>query len=95
MEMEIQRKDQEYGYLNQTEKIEMDDIDCCFTKDAQLALSASNSAYIKQKIDLLEVFTGCETKNRYNVILNFPNGPSAFLFKCKEESDCCSRNCEE
>jgi hypothetical protein len=85
----------EYGFLNNQDKIALpgDDVDFVFINDAQLALQASESAWIKQKVELLEVLTGCETKNRYNVILNFANNTSAFMFKCKEESDCCSRNC--
>ena len=86
-------KEIEYNFLNQRENISMDDINACFVTDYKLALNAANSAFIKQKIEILEVLTGCETKNRYNVFLNFPNGTSAFAFKCKEESHCCSRLC--
>lgn len=82
-----------YQFLNNQESINIDDVNAYFISDAQMALNAAKSAKIKQKVELLEVFTGCETKNRYNVILNFPNGTNAFLFKAKEESDCCSRNC--
>lgn len=84
---------QGYGFLNEKETFCIDDVNACFITDAQLALNAASSAYIKQRIELLEALTGCETKNRYNVMLNFPNGTSAFIFKCKEDSDCCSRNC--
>ena len=83
----------DYGFMNQQEKMGIDDVDCVFVNDAQLALQAAESAYIKQRVELLEVLTGCETKNRYNVILNFANGTSAFVFKCKEDSGCCSRQC--
>ena len=83
----------EYEFLNKTEKCYIDDIEAYFISDSKLALGAATSVVIKQKVELLEVLTGCETKNRYSVILNFPNGTSAFLFKCKEDSSWCSRNC--
>lgn len=82
-------------FLNENEKISIDDINTVLINDAQMALNAATSVKIKQKIELLEVLTGCETKNRYNVILNFPNGATALLFKCKEDSNWCSRNCVE
>jgi hypothetical protein len=88
-----QPENNNYGFLNETEHITIDDKKFMLVSDAHLALNAANSAYIKQKVELLEILTGCETKNRYNVILNFPNLTSAFLFKCKEESSCLSRNC--
>ena len=70
------------------------DMTAGFERDNYMAaLSRSKYAFIQQKVELLEVLTGCETKNRYSVILNFPNGTSAFLFKCKEDSSWCSRNC--
>jgi len=63
------------------------------TSDYILALRNAKSAFIKQKIELLEVLTGCETKNRYSVYLRYENGVNALLFKCKEESSWCARNC--
>lgn len=55
--------------------------------------AASKVAIIEQQIELLEMITGCETKNRYHVFLQNPYGQKKFLFKCKEESGCCERNC--
>ncbi|MCQ2820033.1 MAG: hypothetical protein MJ252_22430, partial [archaeon] len=55
-------------------------------------LGACSSALIEQQFELLEVLTGCETKNRYNVSLLF-NGAKVPLFACQEESSWCSRNC--
>lgn len=64
-----------------------------FASDYIMALRNAKSAFIKQKVELLEVLTGCETKNRYSVYLRYDNGVNALLFKCKEESTWCSRNC--
>jgi hypothetical protein len=64
-----------------------------FTNNYISALRNATSAFIKQKVELFEVLTGCETKNRYNVFLTFPNGQTALIFKCKEESNCLARQC--
>lgn len=57
------------------------------------ALSRSNFAYIKQKIELLEIMTKFETKNRYNIFIKNPDDTVLFLYKAKEDSGCCSRQC--
>jgi hypothetical protein len=52
--------------------------------------------FIKQKIDWLEVMTGCETKNRYYVYARNADGSKKFgrvLFKAKESTKCYERNC--
>lgn len=57
--------------------------------------------FIKQKIELLEVLTGCETKNRYKGYVWDPvrgaEKPSAGkgdeIFKMKEDSGCFERQC--
>lgn len=64
-----------------------------YASDYLLALRNAKSAFIKQKVELFEVLTGCETKNRYSVYLRYDNGVNALLFKCKEESSWCARNC--
>lgn len=61
--------------------------------DPLLELAQAGSAIIKQQIELLEIMTGCETKNRYHVYIKTMNGEMSYLFKCKEESSWCSRNC--
>ncbi len=48
---------------------------------------------VEQKIELMEVLTGCETPNRYNVYLLDRTKQKKFLFKCKEESNWFCRNC--
>lgn len=50
--------------------------------------------YISQKIELLEVITGCETKNRYYVYERGNDGQRTGkpMLRCKESSGCCARN---
>lgn len=61
--------------------------------DPMTELSLATSAVIKQQIEFLEVLTGCETKNRYHVYIKTQTGEMIYLFKCKEESTWCQRNC--
>ena len=61
--------------------------------DALKEISESQEVVIEQKIELLEILSGCETPNRYNVYLLDKDKTKKFLFKCKEESNWCCRNC--
>ena len=56
------------------------------------ALAAAESAYVVQKIELLEAIFNFETSNRYMVFTK-TNGYNQYLFKCKEESSCWARQC--
>ena len=56
-------------------------------------LMETKEVVIEQKIELMEVLTGCETPNRYNVYLINNSRQKTFLFKCKEESNWFCRNC--
>jgi len=50
--------------------------------------------FIKQKFELLEAITGCETENKYEVFAADKDGDKKkklILFKCKEKSGCCER----
>ena len=47
---------------------------------------------IKQQLELIEIISGCETKNRYDVYAEV-NNQKYYLFRCKEESGCCMRYC--
>ncbi len=51
--------------------------------------------FVKQKFEMLEMLTGCETENRYKVYAADENmekvGES--IFKCKEKSNFFARNC--
>jgi hypothetical protein len=52
--------------------------------------------FIKQKMDLTEVLTGCETENKYFVYQKKAGEvkkKGKKLYKCKEKSSCYSRNC--
>ena len=55
-------------------------------------LSQCSGAIIRQQIEFLEAFTGCETQNRYHVFLLSPIGIK-YAFKCSERSDACVRCC--
>jgi hypothetical protein len=56
-------------------------------------LMEAKEVVIEQKIELMEVLTGCETPNRYNVYIINNSKEKTFLFKCKEESNWFCRNC--
>jgi hypothetical protein len=57
-------------------------------------LRNAKSAIIKQKFEIFEVMTGCETVNRYYVYAKDPKTDDKnILFKCKEESGFCMRTC--
>jgi len=44
---------------------------------------------IKQKVEILEAFTGFETANKYKVL----NSLGQEVFTAKEDTDCCTRQC--
>ena len=56
-------------------------------------LAAANSVFIKQEVNLHEMMSGCEQKNRYDIWVRFEQGPHQLLFRCKEESEFCMRIC--
>ena len=62
-------------------------------QDPMQELATSQKVYVKQKIELLEMLTGCETPNRYHVYSLGQNNQWSYLFKCKELSGWCMRNC--
>lgn len=62
-----------------------------FSIDPMKDLALAKSASIKQAIEWLEVITGCETRNRYDVFLKDEFGVKKYAFKCKEQSGCCAR----
>ena len=64
-----------------------------FCADPLFQLSQAKSAIIKQQVELLEILTGCETQNRYHVYITTHSGEFVYLFKCKEQSGWCDRNC--
>lgn len=61
--------------------------------DALEEIEKNPEVVVEQKIELLEILTGCETANRYNVYLLDKDKNKKFLLKCKESSSWCCRNC--
>ena len=55
-------------------------------------LADSTGALIRQEVEMYEVISGCETQNRYLVMLQSKLGLK-MAFKCIESSGCCSRCC--
>ncbi len=51
-------------------------------------LTEIDQIIVKQKVELLEAFLGCETKNKYKI----KNSMGQDIYKAKEETDCCTRN---
>ena len=53
--------------------------------------------FVKQKIDLLEVLTGCEVENKYMVYEKktgeIKKASKKKLYKCREKSGCYARQC--
>jgi len=64
-----------------------------YVADPMTELASSTGVLIKQKPQFMEQFTGCESPNRYFVFSQSPQGGMKLLFKCKEFSGCCMRNC--
>ena len=64
-----------------------------FVQDPLVELGNSIGAKIHQQIDTLEILTGFEVPNRYHVLVQDFNKQYKYLFKCKEESSCCQRQC--
>lgn len=63
-----------------------------YVTDPMTELANCTGAKIKQQPEFFEVFTGCETANRYHVF-GLSNLGIKYLFKCQEMSDYCMRNC--
>jgi hypothetical protein len=63
------------------------------TSDPMEELAKIKKVIIKQSVELFEALTGCETPNRYNVFAHKDSGDWIYLFKCKEISSFCARNC--
>ncbi|XP_061565632.1 phospholipid scramblase 2-like [Cololabis saira] len=52
-------------------------------------LTQIDQILIHQKLELVEVFTGFETNNQYEI----KNSLGQSIYKAKEINDCCTRNC--
>lgn len=64
-----------------------------YVPDPMTELALSTGVLIRQEAQILEQITGCESPNRYYVFSQSPQGGMKLLFKCKEYSECCMRNC--
>ena len=61
-------------------------------EDVFSILMKNEEIVIEQKLELLEVLTGCSTKNRFNIwVLDKNDKTKKYLFKAKEESYACCR----
>ncbi len=67
--------------------------DWLFNPDPYQILQNTNSAFVQQELELGELLTGCETPNKYHVYVKTNNNQNIYLFKCKEQSNWCDRNC--
>ena len=68
-------------------------IDYQLVDDPLAELEISTEAIIHQKPQFAEQLSGCEFPNRYYVFARSPTTGHKILFKCKEQSGCCQRNC--
>jgi hypothetical protein len=59
--------------------------------DPMQQLAESVQCYVRQQYCLFEMMTGCDTANVYDVYSRNQFGQITFLFRCKEESSCCSK----
>ena len=64
-----------------------------YVSDPMAELALSTGVLIKQEAQFFEQITGCESPNRYYVFSQSPQAGMKLLFKCKEYSECCMRNC--
>ena len=51
-------------------------------------LTQIDQLLVKQKVEMLEAFLGCETNNKYEI----KNTMGQDVYKAKEDNDCCNRN---
>ena len=64
-----------------------------YVLDTMQELALSPSVLIRQQPQFFEQISGCESPNRYFVFSQSPQTGFKMLFKCKEQSECCQRNC--
>ena len=63
-----------------------------YVPDPMEELKNCTGVLIRQQPEYYEAITGCETANRYHVFGQTPQGMK-YLFKCREISGFCMRNC--
>ena len=90
---------QAQGYANQpvpqvaVQPVFFQGIQFVYVADPMQELNISTGCLIRQQPQFLEQITGCESPNRYYVFSQSPQAGMKLLFKCKEYSSCCQRNC--
>ena len=90
---------QAQGYANQpvpqvaVQPVYFAGIQFVYVADPMQELNISTGVLIRQQPQFLEQITGCESPNRYYVFSQSPQAGMKLLFKCKEQSECCQRNC--
>ncbi|KAG8186680.1 hypothetical protein JTE90_014754 [Oedothorax gibbosus] len=52
-------------------------------------LTRVDQLLVHQKLEVLEIFLGCETRNKYLI----KNSLGQIIYTATEDSDCCTRNC--
>jgi hypothetical protein len=63
-----------------------------FCEDPKQALESASGVFIKQQFEIMEILTGYETPNKYQIYYKQQNtGQTRCLFICKEMSGCCER----
>ena len=64
-----------------------------YVLDPMQELALSTGVLIRQQPQFFEQISGCETPNRYFVFSQSPQTGFKMLFLCREQSECCQRNC--
>ena len=64
-----------------------------FVLDPMQELAMSTGVLIRQQPQFFEQISGCESPNVYFVFSQSPQAGTKLLFKCKEYSECCERQC--
>lgn len=64
-----------------------------FVMDPMQELALSTGVLIRQQPQFFEQISGCESPNVYFVFSQSPSTGFKLLFKCKEQSECCQRQC--
>ena len=62
-----------------------------FVSDPLAELMYAQKASVKQRFELFEALSGCETENQYYISTVDNQGNKKYLFKAKESSSCCCR----
>ncbi|KAL4469079.1 hypothetical protein ABPG72_007758 [Tetrahymena utriculariae] len=90
------KNDQQFNSFNQSNNFNAQNSQYINIKSGMAKLHELQGIYIKQRFDAGENLSGCEQPNIYKVYPADCNGDvisNQYIFKCKEKSSCCARNC--